>query len=81
MTEIHGRYENLQTLEKSAFLALEGKKFRKLGQGKEFEKNSVLGRKKPIGEKMGRTRGEKTVQTQATPTDTEYQNQGGYPHD
>jgi len=44
------------------FSALEGRKSQKPRQSKEFERNPVLGRKKPVGEKMGRTRGEITVQ-------------------
>ena len=49
-------------LKNQHFSVLEGQKSRKPRQGKEFERNPVLGRKKPIGEKMGRTRGEITVQ-------------------
>ena len=49
-------------LKNQHFSALEGQKSRKPRQGKEFERNPVLGRKKPVGEKMGRTRGEITVQ-------------------
>lgn len=49
-------------LKNQHFPALEGRKSRKPRQSKEFERNPVLGRKKPVGEKMGRTRGEITVQ-------------------
>ena len=49
-------------LKNQHFSALEGRKSRKPRQSKEFERNPVLGRKKPVGEKMGRTRGEITVQ-------------------
>ena len=49
-------------LKKQHFSAIESRKSRKPRQGKEFERNPVLGRKKPVGEKMGRTRGEITVQ-------------------
>ncbi len=49
-------------LKNQHFFALDGRKSRKPRQIKEFERNPVLGRKKPVGEKMGRTRGEITVQ-------------------
>ena len=49
-------------LKNQHFSALEGRKSRKPRQSKEFERNPVLGRKKLVGEKMGRTRGEITVQ-------------------
>lgn len=49
-------------LKNQHFSAIEGRKSRKPRQSKEFERNPVLGRKKPVGEKMGRTRGEITVQ-------------------
>ena len=49
-------------LKNQHFSALEDRKSRKPRQSKEFERNPVLGRKKPVGEKMGRTRGEITVQ-------------------
>jgi len=64
-------------LKNQHFPALEGRKSRKPRQSKEFERNPALGRKKPVGEKMGRNHSP----VQMTPTDTEHQNQGGYPHD
>ena len=57
-------------LKNQHFSALEGRKSRKPRQSKEFERNPVLGRKKPVGEKMGRTRGELGENSQSNADDT-----------
>ena len=48
-------------LKNQDFSALGDGKSRKARQGKEFERNPVLGRKMLFGENMGRTRGENAV--------------------
>ena len=55
-------------LKNQHFSAIGGKNPRKARCTKEFEKNSILGRKTPVGENLGRTRGEKHSNLQITPT-------------
>ena len=55
-------------LKNQHFSALGGKKPRKVRCTKEFEKNLDLGKKSPVGENLGRTRGEKHSDLQITPT-------------